>query len=123
MLRSGRTTGEFELHELARRRAAQHVAFVAQPGDVIQTCFGWPAYEAIDHDIAELCPLNTRAPVDPPRWLVDMTHGTTAPRGRLPEGARLEESFFSFVGDGARADVIELPLPPADQQPDPFEEP
>src|SRR5690606_18314428 len=54
--------------ELARREAGRRVADLAEPGEVVQTCFGWIAYEAYDNPIDETCPLNTRREVGPVVW-------------------------------------------------------
>lgn len=70
VVRSGHTVIDFERFERSRQEAGAIVGEVAEPGDVLTTCFGWPAYEAAQTTIDELCPLSTRDEVGEPDWWV-----------------------------------------------------
>jgi hypothetical protein len=113
-VREGHEVLEDEAFEKARRDAAMHLATIAGPDDVISTCFGWFAYEAIDSPISELCPLNTREPVGDPVWLGTATFGSLE-EPEIPEGATIVETFIAEVGRGGRADVVRL-ADPAEQE-------
>jgi hypothetical protein len=69
-VRSGHQVIDFELLEQSRQEAGLVVSELAEPGDVLTTCFGWPAYEAAQTTIDELCPLSTRDEVGEPDWWV-----------------------------------------------------
>lgn len=104
-LRHGHVTTQYEAFEVQRREAGRHLGRVAEPGDVIATCFGWVAYGAIENPILETCPLNTREPVADPRWMTLVVYpGTGAPE--VPPDWRLDASFVSTVGEGGRVDVL-----------------
>lgn len=76
----GYYTSNYLEFEKARREAGRRVAALAESGDVIATCFGWVAFEALDNPIHETCELNTREPVGPVRWVVVATYpGRDAP--------------------------------------------
>jgi hypothetical protein len=107
----GRTMGQYEAFENARREAARQLAERVEPGDVIQTCYGWFAFEAPEAVIDETCPLNTREPVGPPRWLALTTYPGDDPPVGAPLGLDPVITVRSEVGDGGRADVYELPGP------------
>lgn len=70
VMRSGHEVIDFELFEQSRQEAGLVVSELARPGDVLTTCFGWPAYEAALTTIDELCPLSTRHEVGEPDWWV-----------------------------------------------------
>jgi hypothetical protein len=70
VVRSGHQVIDFERFERSRQEAGQVVGEMAAPGDVLTTCFGWPAYEAPQTVIDELCPLSTRDEVGEPDWWV-----------------------------------------------------
>ncbi len=106
-LKNGHEVHQYEAFEAQRREAGRYVAAVSQPGDVVEACWGWVAYEAIDVTIKETCPLNTRDPVGEPRWSVLVTYPGTDP-AEVPENAVLRASFISEVGEGGRVDVIEI---------------
>ena len=64
----GHTEAAYEAFEATRLESGVFLGEVARPGSVIQTCFGWPAYEALQTTVLETCPLNTRKPVGAPTW-------------------------------------------------------
>jgi hypothetical protein len=103
---NGHTVSQYEGFEAARRDAGEFVGELAEPGDVIATCWGWIAFGARDNPIHETCPLNTSEPVGPPRY------GTvgTFPGFEEPDlgGGTIVETFYSDVGEGGRIDVIEF---------------
>lgn len=104
---NGRVMGEYEAFENARREAARQLAAMAQPGDVILTCYGWYAFEAEQAVILESCPLNTREPVGPPRWYgAGQFPGFQEPE--VSASARHVLTVRSEVGQGGRADVYEF---------------
>lgn len=70
VVRNGHFVTDFELFEATRQDAGTLVGDLAAPGDVLSTCFGWPAYEASQTTIDELCPLSTRRDVGAPTWWV-----------------------------------------------------
>lgn len=103
----GHDLTEWEAFESARRAAGKKIAQIADPDDVVATCYGWIAFEAYDNTIDETCPLNTRDPVGPPRYGTLSTYPGTDP----PDfgTATLVESFISEFGQGGRIDVVEYP--------------
>ncbi len=106
---NGSTLAQSDAFELARRDAGEFVGRIAEPGDVVATCFGWIAYGALETTIDETCPLNTRDEVGPVRWVVLVTYPGTDPT-TPPEGSELVQSFVSEVGEGGRVDVYRLPV-------------
>lgn len=70
VVQTGHVVGGFELFEKTRQDAGRLVGERAEPGDVLTTCYGWPAYEAPQTVIDELCPLSTRDDVGDPTWWV-----------------------------------------------------
>lgn len=90
--------------EQARQEAGQRLGRLAEPGDVVATCFGWIAYHVPQATIDETCPLNTRDPVGLPTWYVDVTVVGHDPAPG-PAGWTLVDSVLSDVGDGARVDI------------------
>lgn len=107
----GREMDEYEAFENARAEAARRLGRIAEPGDVIQTCFGWFAFEAPEAVIDETCVLNTREEVGPPRWLtVANFPGYVEPA--VPPGGRIVITVGSEVGRKGRVDVIELDAEP-----------
>jgi hypothetical protein len=99
---------DYLLFEDARREAGQAVARLAEPGDVVATCFGWIAFEAIDTTIHETCPLNTREYVGEPDWVVVMTFPGQDPPELIFE-AELRETVLSSSPLGGRFDIGEVP--------------
>jgi hypothetical protein len=73
-IKAGSTTSPYLEFEKVRREAGQRVAEMAEPGEVIATCYGWVAFEALDNPIHETCPLNTRKTVEPIQWVVMSTY-------------------------------------------------
>lgn len=107
---NGHEQSDYEAFENVRREAGKALGELAEPGDVVETCYGWIAFEAFEHPIAETCPLNTSEPVGPPRWGVLTTYpGTDAPA--VPENATVVDSFVSELGQGGRIDVVEYTDP------------
>lgn len=106
----GRQLGEYEAFENARAEAARRLGEIVEPGDVIQTCFGWFAFESPEAVIDETCALNTREDVGPPRWLTTVSFpGYIEPE--VPPGGRIVITVGSEVGRRGRVDVIELDAP------------
>src|SRR5690606_15490580 len=65
----GHRVGSYEAFEATRRDAGRWLGEHAEPGDVVESCFGWVAYGALDNPIREVCPLSTRKEVGPTRWV------------------------------------------------------
>lgn len=106
-LARGQTMSEYEGFENTRREAARQLAEIAEPGDVIRTCFGWFGFEVPQAVIDDPCGLTTRDPVGPARWLTTIDFpGFDEPE--LEPGARLAITIGSDVGRGGRTDVQEL---------------
>ena len=68
VIRAGHIEDDYEQFERTRMMTGWYVADHAKPGDVLETCFGWPAYFAKQQVIKETCPLSTRKEVDEPTW-------------------------------------------------------
>ncbi|MFA5885865.1 MAG: hypothetical protein WDA60_18585, partial [Acidimicrobiia bacterium] len=103
----GHTVDDYEAFEATRRDAGVYLGTVAREHDVIETCFGWIAYGALDNPIKETCPLSTRDPVAPPRWSVDTSFpGIVEPT--VPPGAEVARTFVSTAGAGGQTTVIRL---------------
>lgn len=81
------------LLDATRADAGRWVADRSAPGEVVRTCFGWVAYEVADHAIDEVCPLNTREPVDEATWVVDSPG---------PGGAALDVTGYVQVAEFTR---------------------
>jgi hypothetical protein len=98
---------DYEAFEGTRKEAGIYLARVAHEGDVIETCFGWVAYEAEAQSIKETCPLSTRKPVAAPRWYVDVSFpGIQEPAP--PPGGTLVARFVSTVGVSGASFVFRL---------------
>ncbi len=69
-VQAGPATNDYLQFEIARRAAGQRIDELAEPGEVVATCYGWIAYGAFDNTILETCPLNTRRPVGPEQWSI-----------------------------------------------------
>lgn len=105
-VRFGHTTADYLRFEQARREAGRRVAELAEPGDVIQTCFGWIAYEAREHLIDETCPLSTRKEVPPAAWAVSGVFPGFEPS--FPEGVTILETVMAEGQTGGRMDIVDL---------------
>lgn len=92
------------LLDATRAEAGRYVAERAAPDDVVRTCFGWVAYEAIDHRIDEVCPLNTRRAVPEATWLVDSPGPGGAPVDTT--GYRRVATFERTGTDGVQLESI-----------------
>ncbi len=93
VLSHGHKVGSYEAFERTRKEAGIFLGQIARPGDVVETCFGWIAYGALQTTIREKCPLSTRKPVADPRWTDYMwMKGYYYPR---PQGWHLVRSFVS----------------------------
>jgi len=64
----GHKVDSYEAFEGTRRDSGYFLSRATQPGQVVATCFGWPAFLDEKAVIKETCPLSTRKPVDPPTW-------------------------------------------------------
>jgi hypothetical protein len=53
-----------------RRAAGRMIAAEADPGDVVESCFGWIAFEVPDQTVNDPCGLNTDRDVMPADWVV-----------------------------------------------------
>lgn len=104
-VRAGPPTNDYLRFEQARREAGIRVADLAEPGDVVATCFGWVAYEALAHPIEETCPLNTREPVDPARWLVEVHYPDTGQPARPGTVASIRSDGVDIDG---RIDIVRI---------------
>ncbi|MCC5952418.1 MAG: hypothetical protein JJU45_10035 [Acidimicrobiia bacterium] len=105
-LRQGATSYYFLHFEVERRGAGLAVAELAEPGDVVATCFGWVAFEARQQYISEICPLNTRVDVGPPDWYV--TGGFPGHERPSPPAGTTVYSVDIDNEVGGWMDVIEL---------------
>jgi hypothetical protein len=93
----GHTVDGYEAFEATRRDSGYYLNRVTRPGQVVQTCYGWPAFLDETAIIKETCPLSTRNPVARPTW------GTGADfpdfsRPFAPPGARVVWSQASKLG-------------------------
>jgi hypothetical protein len=105
----GHELDDYEAFEVTRRAAGRFLARVADGDDVIENCYGWIAYEAIDNPISETetCSLNTRRQVGEPRWLVVVSFpGHRMPA--VPPGGEVRATFTSDVGPGGQTFVISV---------------
>lgn len=112
VVRGGSPTGTEPL-ERARVAAGIRLGELADDGDVVVTCYGWIAYYAPQTTIEETCPLNTRDPVGPPRWLVTANGAGTEPAD-VPVGPVLVESVVVEAAPGApgaRVDIYRVDPP------------
>lgn len=98
-LKDGHRIGEFEAFEATRRSAGQFLADTAADGEVVETCFGWPAYGALQSPIDEVCPLSTKLPVEEPTWIV-ITSWPGIDDVEVPVGFEVEAEYVSDVGAG-----------------------
>ena len=64
----GHTVDAYEAFEATRRDSGYYLNRVTRPGQVVATCFGWPAFLDEKAIIKETCPLSTRLPVGRPLW-------------------------------------------------------
>jgi len=103
VLAEGHLMDGYEAFEQTRRDAGMFLGQTVQPGDVVRTCYGWPAYGALQATIAETCPLSTRKPVGPPRW----HDGLSFPDHQDPpdRGFHLVRSFVSTHSDGGSTQI------------------
>lgn len=104
-LRDGHQIDEFEAFEATRRDAGQFLADAAFDGEVVKTCFGWPAYGALQSPVDEVCPLSTRLAVDEPTWIV-VTSWPGLDDLEVPVGFELKASFVSHIGAGGGSLVV-----------------
>ena len=81
-----------DLLERDRIAAGQWLAAHAAPGDVVDTCFGWVAYEAIDLPIADRCGLTTDRSPGRPAFTVEAPTGDA---GDCPPGTTVAAVFDS----------------------------
>ncbi len=102
VLTHGHQMDESEAFEQTRRESGMFLGQVARPGDVIATCFGWPAYGALQAIIKETCPLSTRKPVGEPRWYDWNTYERQP--GPRP-GYHLVRTFFPARPDGRSTQI------------------
>lgn len=65
----GHTEDPYESFERTRMETGWYLSAHAKPGDVVETCFGWPAFYAKQTVIKETCPLSTSEPVGEPTWI------------------------------------------------------
>lgn len=114
--------------EVDRMEAGQAVARLAEPGEVVATGWGWPAYEAIDNPVLDESGLNMKvAPPGRATWHTEpgfpFAEGATAPAGltgyrfadHITHTCRMDPRFswYSvYVRVGSPADE-RAPHPPA----------
>ena len=107
---NGNSGTDFDKVESTRRDAAKYLATIIEPGEVIATCFGWFAYESRTNPILETCPLNTRLPVDPPRYGTALVMPSNV-EPDIPSTARIVATFISDTDPATqpsmRVDIIE----------------
>ena len=104
-LARGHTVSDYEAFEETRKEAGIFLGQIARPGDVVETCYGWIAYGALQATIKETCPLSTRKPVAAPRWHdgIIFRHIRDGPR----PGFHLVRSFFSGRSEGGSTQIYQ----------------
>ena len=95
----GHQMDDYESFELTRKEAGLYLKSVVRPGQVVETCFGWPEYEAEQATIKETCPLSTRKPVGQSNWTLQITYGPYRPHPKA--SFHLVRTFESPLGDGS----------------------
>lgn len=106
-VKSGRVPDTYDGLEFIRQAAGRRLGELAEPGDVVLTCYGWIAFFAPQTTIHESCPLNTRINPGEPDWAVDVTYPGTHQTPSAPNWV-LEDSIYSDVGEGARVDIYRV---------------
>ena len=106
--RAGQTSSDYLKFEQARREAGRVVHRLAEPGDIVQTCFGWIAYEAHQQQIDELCPLNTRQPVGPADWTVIMAWPVVPGLNDVPVSGTITSTYSYGDVEDARFDIVRV---------------
>jgi 4-amino-4-deoxy-L-arabinose transferase-like glycosyltransferase len=111
-VRHGHQLDSYENFEAVRKQAGIDVSRLARPGEVIETCYGWVAYENERSPIKEStartkCPLSTRKPVAPPSWLVTGSYpGIEQPP--VPGRATLVKELVSTANPGGAMFIYRL---------------
>ncbi len=93
----GHQVAGYEEFEATRRQTGIYLAGVTRPGQVVETCFGWPAFEDESAVIRETCPLSTRKKVAPPTWGTNASYPATI-KPVAPPGAVVVAVFTSPEG-------------------------
>ena len=93
----GHTVDGYEAFEGTRRDSGYYLDRVTRPGQVVETCFGWPAFLAEQAVIKETCPLSTRRPVARPTWGSEASFPAFT-RPFAPAGDRVVWSQTSKLG-------------------------
>ncbi|HSZ36982.1 MAG TPA: hypothetical protein VK773_07810 [Acidimicrobiales bacterium] len=93
----GHTVDGYEAFEGTRRDSGYYLNRVTRPGQVVETCFGWPAFLDEKAVIKETCPLSTRRPVGPPTWGTDADFPALS-QPFAPPGAKVVWSQTSKLG-------------------------
>lgn len=106
VLRDGHVPDGYEEFDGTRRDAGLYLAEIAEPGDVVRTCFGWIAYGALEQTINEVCPLSTRRPTGPPRY-AEVVSWPGRGNAWIPTGATVLRTFWTDVGPGGETLVLE----------------
>jgi hypothetical protein len=99
VLAHGHQMDDYESFELTRKEAGLYLKGVVRPGQVVETCWGWPEYETEQATIKETCPLSTRKPVGPSTWTLQITYGPYSPHPK--PSFHLVRTFESPLGDGS----------------------
>jgi hypothetical protein len=87
----------YEAFEATRRDTGLYLAGVTRPGQVVETCFGWPAFEDEAAAIKETCPLSTRKRVAAPTSGAGASFPATV-KPIAPDGAVVVATFTSPDG-------------------------
>ena len=93
----GHTVDGYEAFEATRRDSGYYLNRVTRPGQVVATCFGWPAFLDEKAIIRETCPLSTRRPVARPTWGTDAAFPAFS-RPFAPPGDKVVWSQTSMLG-------------------------
>lgn len=93
----GHTVDGYEAFEATRRDSGYYLNRATRPGQVVTTCFGWPAFLDEKAIIKETCPLSTRRPVARPVWGTDASFPAFT-RPFAPRGASVVWSQTSQLG-------------------------
>lgn len=107
LLKNGHVVSDYEQFEATRKDAGIYIGSQAKAGEVVETCFGWIAYGALDQPIKETCPLSTRKEVGTPDWSVWIFYPDNMPADyQPPEGWKIDKLFVPRDGGNGMTIVL-----------------